>query len=170
MSNFNMPQYLKNMNLYVHGKGYAGRVEEITLPKLTIKTEEFRGGGMDAPLEMDMGMEKLECSFTLNEYDSELFSLWKLVPNEMVDIVLRGAFDQDGTIIPIELKLNGSWKELDMGSWKPGDKSSIKVSVSLRKYGLSINSEEVVMIDIPGMRRVIAGTDHLADVRAAIKL
>ena len=38
-----LPRILKNFNLFVDGRGYAGRVDEITLPKLTIKTEEFQG-------------------------------------------------------------------------------------------------------------------------------
>jgi P2 family phage contractile tail tube protein len=44
-------------------------VEELTLPKLTLKTEEFRNGGMDAPIEVEMGMEKLESEFTLTRFD-----------------------------------------------------------------------------------------------------
>jgi P2 family phage contractile tail tube protein len=32
---------LKNMALFVDGRGYAGNVEELTLPKLTMKTERF---------------------------------------------------------------------------------------------------------------------------------
>ncbi|BGI52444.1 MAG: hypothetical protein HamCj_07970 [Candidatus Hamiltonella defensa (Ceratovacuna japonica)] len=60
---------LKNMNLYIDGKGYAGVIEEITLPKLTLKSEEFRGGGMDAPIKIDMGMEHLETGFTLKVFD-----------------------------------------------------------------------------------------------------
>lgn len=165
-----MPQFLKNMNLYVDGKGYAGRVEEITLPKLTIKTEEFRGGGMDAPVEIDMGMEKLECSFTLNEYDNGLFALWGLVPGSQVNITMRGAFDQDGTIVPVVVTLTGSWKEIDMGNWKPGEKAALKVSVAARKYGLVIDGIPIVLIDVPGMKRVVAGKDMLSDVRAAIGL
>nr|WP_262363471.1 phage major tail tube protein [Xylella fastidiosa] len=51
---------LKHLNLFIDGKGYAGQVEEINLPKLTLKTEEFRGGGMLAPVELTMGLEKLE--------------------------------------------------------------------------------------------------------------
>ncbi|SMG63879.1 Phage major tail tube protein, partial [methanotrophic bacterial endosymbiont of Bathymodiolus sp.] len=54
---------LKNMALFVDGRGFAGNVEELTLPKLTLKTEEFRNGGMDAPIEVEMGMEKLESEF-----------------------------------------------------------------------------------------------------------
>lgn len=55
-----LPHVLKNMNLFVDGRGYAGRVDEIKLPKLTLKTEEHRAGGMDIPVELELGMDKLE--------------------------------------------------------------------------------------------------------------
>ena len=42
-----LPRVLKNMNLFVDGRGYAGRIDEIQLPKLTLKTEEHRAIGMD---------------------------------------------------------------------------------------------------------------------------
>jgi P2 family phage contractile tail tube protein len=29
-----LPQILKNFNLYVDGRGYAGRIEELTLPNV----------------------------------------------------------------------------------------------------------------------------------------
>ena len=165
-----MPQYLKNMNLYVDGKGYAGRIEEITLPKLAIKTEEYRAGGMDAPIEIDLGMEKLESSFTVNEYDPALFALWGLVPGNMVNITLRGAFEQNGEYTPVIVTLQGSWKEVDMGTWKAGEKASCKVQVSAHYYGLSIDSAPVVLIDIPNMKRVINGVDKLAEQRAILGL
>ena len=37
-----LPKILKNFNVFVDGRGYAGRVEEITLPKLTIKTKSIK--------------------------------------------------------------------------------------------------------------------------------
>ena len=60
-----LPRVLKNMNLFVDGRGYAGRIDEIQLPKLTLKTEEHRAGGMDLPVEIDLGMEKLEAELTI---------------------------------------------------------------------------------------------------------
>ena len=165
-----MPQYLKAMNLYVDGKGYAGRVEEVTLPKLTLKTEEYRAGGMDAPIEIDLGMEKLECEFTLNEYDPLIMVAWGLVPGNMVSITLRGGFEQDGKTSAIWVQLIGSWKELDMGTWKPGEKAALKTQVSARYYGLLIDKLPVVLIDIPNMKRVISGIDKLAELRTAIGL
>ncbi|GHT98386.1 hypothetical protein FACS1894126_3800 [Alphaproteobacteria bacterium] len=61
-----LPKILKNFNVFVDGRGYAGRVEEVSLPKLSLKTDEFLAGGMDAPIEIDLGMEKLEADLTPN--------------------------------------------------------------------------------------------------------
>ena len=49
------PRVLRGFDVFVDGRGYAGKVEELELPKLSIKTEEFRAGGMDVPVELDMG-------------------------------------------------------------------------------------------------------------------
>ncbi|WP_306439219.1 phage major tail tube protein [Parabacteroides distasonis] len=36
-----LPQVIRAMNLFADGKGYAGVVEEVTPPKLTLKTFEL---------------------------------------------------------------------------------------------------------------------------------
>jgi len=165
-----LPSVLKNFNLFVDGKGYAGRVEEVELPKLTIKTEEYRAGGMDAPVEIDMGMEKLECSFTLAEYDPALFALWGLVPGNWVNITLRGGMDKDGIVTPVIVNLTGRWKEIDMGSWKAGEIAKLKIQVSGRYYQLVIGGTAAVHIDLENMIRNVDGVDQLAAIRGAIGL
>jgi len=117
-----IPKILKNFNLFVDGRGFVGRVEEVNPPKLTIKTEEFRGGGMDAPASIDMGMEKMEASFTLAEYDKEVLKQFGLISGNAVQVTLRGAMQDDETTSPIVIKLRGMYTEMDMG-----------------KFGLSVN-------------------------------
>ena len=106
---------LKNFSLFVDGRGYAGKAEEVTPPKLTIKTEEFRGGGMDAPIDIDLGMEKMECQFTLVDFDAELMKLFGLVDGNAVQVTLRGALCDDNSVTPIVISLRGMYKELDFG-------------------------------------------------------
>lgn len=65
----------KNLNLFVDGRGYAGQIEEFNAPKLALTTEEFRGGGMQGPVEITMGMEKMETDFSLISYDADVLSL-----------------------------------------------------------------------------------------------
>lgn len=165
-----MPQYLRNVNVYVDGRGFAGQFEELQLPKLTLQTEEYRGGGMDAPVELDLGMEKLEAQLTVNQYNPKVFALLGLVPGNIVNITARGALDEDGTITPVVVTLNGAWKEIDMGSWKPGEKAANTFQIACRYYLLSIAGTPTVEIDVPNMKRVIQGVDQLAEIRAATGL
>ena len=163
-----LPQVLRNFSLFVDGRGYAGLVEEITLPKLTLKVEEYIAGGMDAPVELDMGMEKLECDFTVSEYNPELFAIWGMVPGNLVNITLRGGMDKDGTITPIIVSMTGTWKELDLGSWKAGEKAQLKVQVAARFFEMMIGGVVGMHIDVPNMVRIVNGVDQLANMRAAI--
>ena len=51
-----LPRKLKNMNLFNEGESYLGQIKTVVLPKLTRKMEDYRGGGLNAPLKIDMGM------------------------------------------------------------------------------------------------------------------
>ena len=59
-----LPSKLKHFNVFLDGLTHAGEVEEFTLPKLTRKVEEYRAGGMNGPVELDLGNEKLEVEAT----------------------------------------------------------------------------------------------------------
>lgn len=160
---------LKNMALFVDGRGYAGNVEEVTLPKLTLKTEEFRNGGMDAPIEVDMGMEKLECDFTLTRFDKSALALFGLAPGQVKPLTIRGAVvSDDGTQTPVVLNLLGVVREMEFGTWKPGEKATLKIMVALRYYKLTHGIDVVHEIDIPNMVRTINGVDQLALTRSAL--
>ncbi len=160
---------LKNMSLFVNTRGYAGNVEELTLPKLTLKTEEFRNGGMDAPMDVELGMEKLECEFTLTRFDREALKLFGVLDGQSLPLTVRGAVvSDDGSTLPVVVNLQGLVREVDFGSWKAGDKANLKFVVSLRYYKLTHGGEVLHEIDIPNMVRVINGIDQLAAQRAAL--
>jgi len=163
-----MPKVLKNFNLFVDGRGYAGRAEEVSPPKLTIKTEELRAGGMDAPAAIDMGMEKLEAGFSLVEYDPELLKQFGLVSGNGVQLTLRGALVDDTTTTPMVISLRGMFTEVDMGKFKAGDKAVMQCAVACRYYKLEIGGKTIVEIDVDNMVRNIDGIDKMAEVRAAL--
>ncbi len=162
---FRIPKVLKNFNLFIKGKGFAGRVQEVTLPKLSIKTEEYSSGGMDIPVDLDMGMEKMECQMTLSEYNPDVLKLFGLASRSPVDAVLKGALDDEESVTKVQVELRGMWKELDMGSWKTGEKQTLTASMSVRYYKLTIGPEVLVEIDATNFERKIYGADQLAQVR-----
>ena len=165
-----LPKLLKNMTAFVDGRGYAGRVEEIEPPKLALKMEEYRAAGMDVPVDLDMGMEKMESSVTFAEYDPELFGLFGLVNGNAVSLTIRGARENDTGTDAIIMNIRGGFKELDTGTWKPGDKGTLKGSISCRYYKLTIGGQEMIEIDVENMIRKIKGTDQLAAQREALGL
>lgn len=159
----------KNMNLFVDGRGYAGQVEEFNAPKLTLKTEEFRAGGMDAPIELTMGMEKLECDFSLVAYDQKVLAAFGVKEGQWVPFVLREALESlDGKVTAVVHTMRGKIREIDPGTSKPGDKPSLKLSVALAYYKLEHGGHVVHEIDVENMVRVVNGVDALAETRAAL--
>lgn len=163
-----LPKILKNFNAFVDGRGYAGRIDEISMPKLSIKTEEHRAGGMDIPVAIDMGMEKLEAELTFSEYDPELFRLFGLVDGNAVSLTLRGGLQGSGDAEAVVVNLRGQFKELDPGNWKPADKATLKCTVSIRYYKLTIDRRELIEIDAENMVRKINGVDQMSSLRTAL--
>ena len=160
---------LRNINLFVDGQGYMGRVDEFELPKLTSTTEDFRAGGMDGMVELEMGQEKMEATLTMSGIDRELVKLWGIYTSASTPLTARGALqDEDGVITPVEVRLRGKVKELDFGTWKPGEKVPLKWMVAVRYYKYTQGGEVVHEIDVERMIRIVDGVDQLAGQRDAL--
>jgi P2 family phage contractile tail tube protein len=163
------PQRLTNFVAFADGKGYVGLVPELNLPKLTLKTEEYRGGGMDTPVAVVTGTEKLEASFTLAEYNADVLSLWGIAPGTDKQFVFRGAMQRQGEdAVPIVATLSGHITEHDPGSWKPGEQATLKATIALTYFKLTINNVDVIVIDVINMIRMVNGVDQLASQRTAL--
>ncbi|WP_223518358.1 MULTISPECIES: phage major tail tube protein [unclassified Pseudomonas] len=164
-----IPEVLYNTNLFVDGISLQGDVPSLTLPKLTLKTDEYRAGGMDAAVELDMGMEKLEASFLTNGVRREVLKFFGLSDLTGFNASFRGAFKgQKGSVKSVVATLRGSLKEVDPGDWKPGEKGEFKYAVAVTYYKLEIDGSVVFEIDPLNSIRVIDGTDQLAAVRSAL--
>ena len=166
-----IPQVLYDTNLFMGGISFSGDVPSVTLPKITVKTDSFRGGGMGGEIEMDMGLEKLEASFVTTGVRREAMKYYGLADQTACNAVFRGAFKGlAGKVTPVIATLRGLLKELDMGDWKPGDKAENKYAIALQYYKLEIDNRVMYEIDMVNCVRVIDGVDQMADVRNALGL
>ena len=164
-----IPQTLTNMNLFVDGKGYAGLVTEVNLPKLKRKTEDHRGGGMDAPVKMGMGLEALEAGFSMIGMSKDVLVFFGLADDTAFNGSFRGAFkDQKGTVVAAVATFRGMLEEQDPGNWKPGDKAESKFNCALSYYKLELDNQVIYEIDPVNCIRIVNGTDQVAAERAAI--
>lgn len=167
-----LPHVLKDFNLYIEGRGYAGLAEEITLPVLELQTEEWQAGGMLGPVELDLGMNALQLDFTLAEYNPEILKSWGVADAGGLNARFLGAtVAGDGSATSaIEISARGRFKKLDMGAAKKKEIAKLKVEMPLVYYRYSINGEVLIEIDMIGGKAVVGGTDTTADVLAALGL
>ena len=166
-----IPQVLSNMNAFVDGVSFAGDVPTLSLPKLTQKTDDYQGGGMSAPIEMAIGLEKLEAAFTTNGVRRESLKYFGLADQTACSIVFRGAFrGLRGEVTPVAVTLRGLLKEVDLGDWKAGDPTEIKHAIAPVYYKLEIDGRVMYEIDMIAGIQVIDGVDQLAEVRSALGL
>ena len=163
---------LKNINAFIDGRGFAGEVKEYTPPKLTAKLMEYNAGGMSAPIDVAMGAhEKLEAEITICGQSPEVLKGFGLVEGGDIPFNLRAVTeDDDGATHGVEIALTGKIKELDQGSWKPGEEASLKVSLTLSYYRYARDGATLIELDPRNMVAVIDGVDQLADQRTALGL
>ena len=117
-----MDSIIKNINLFADGRNYAGKADTLTPPVLTRLTESYRGAAMPAPVDIDMGMERMEASWVMSEYDRYIVSHWGT--GSPIAVVFRGAaMGNNGTATAIVMTMRGMVNVLDRGTWTPGEKT-----------------------------------------------
>jgi P2 family phage contractile tail tube protein len=156
--------------LFSEGEAFIGEVMEVTLPKLNRKLEEWRGGGMDSPVSLDMGGEKLEMESTFGGPMRQILRQFAVTSVAGVGLRFRGAYQNDDTggYDTIDVTVRGRHEEIDMGAQKLGEKSEFKVKSQLAYYKLEWNGRTEIEIDPINMVLNVDGIDLLAEQRAAL--
>ena len=166
------PRTLKQMLMFNDGDRYVGDAVSITVPKLTRKFEEYRGGGMNRPVKIDMGGEALEMEATYTGYMRNILQQYGMLSLGGVQQRFAGSFqdDESGAVSTVEIVTRGRHEEIDMGEWKPGDLAEFKVKSALSYYKMSIDGQVVIEIDVLNMVEMVNGVDLMAPHRAALGL
>lgn len=167
-----LPSKLKNFNLYNDGNSYLGVVAQFTQPKLSIATEDWRGGGMLGPVKVDMGLEAMEAEFAVGGIVKQLLRQFGLTRVDGVLLRLVGAYQSDdgGQVQQVEIVMRGRYQEIDMGDSKPGDDTEHKVKAPLVYYKQVVDGRTEMEIDMLNAVFLVDGIDRYAEIRAAIGL
>ncbi len=165
-----LPRKIKNFATFVDGVSYAGEMPEVTLPKLARKMDDYRSGGMNAPVKADFGMEGMEAELTAAGYMSDLFKSWGTLRHDGVMLRFAGALQADDgeNVDALEIVMRGRFSEIDPGSAKAGEATAIKYKAALSYYKLTVNGETLIEIDAVNMIEMVNGVDRLAESRAAL--
>ena len=165
-----LPRKLKHFNVFYNGEEFFGQATEITLPKLAMKAEAYRGGGMPGEVDIDLGVEKLELE---HSYGGLMYQIIKDMGITSVSGVLlrfAGSYQRDdtGDVDAVEAVCRGRHTEVDMGGAKAGDDTEFKVKSSLSYYKLTVNGTTLIEIDMVNMIYKVNGVDRLEQHRRNI--
>ncbi|MCI1680059.1 MAG: phage major tail tube protein [Ewingella americana] len=167
-----LPKKLKYLNLFNDGNSYLGVVSSLTLPKLTRKLENYRGGGMNGAASIDFGLDDdaLALEWSMGGLDELVLQQW----GSTSDVPLRfsGSFQRDdtGEVSAVEVQMRGRHKEFDFGEYKQGEDTETKVTTQCTYFKLTIDGRELIEVDTVNMVEIVSGVDRLAEHRKAIGL
>jgi P2 family phage contractile tail tube protein len=158
---------LKGFNLFVDGKGHRGRLPQLVLPKLIRELKDYTSGGIDgAPIQIDMGMGKLELEFTIVEMNGGLVGEFGARDISQNTYRAKGSIKSETDVkeYPVEVVMRGRINEIDMGTWKASEPGETKYKATLVYLELIV--EGVVKLKYDKLNNVHMnedGVDLLAD-------
>ncbi|EEC8395283.1 phage major tail tube protein [Escherichia coli] len=159
-----VPNKLRVFTVYIDGENKLGRVTSFTPPKLTRKTESFRGAGMPGSVSVDFGLDDgaLDLSFAVGGADAHLFSRYA---GSLDEVCLRfsGEYYSDADIRYVDIEVRGRITEIDMGEAKQGEDTEHSYSMKNTWYRLSVDDREKIEFDVLNFIWRIDGKDVLPD-------
>ncbi|MBJ8418776.1 phage major tail tube protein [Acinetobacter courvalinii] len=145
-----LPRTLKNFNVFVNTHSWATVAETITIPKITKKTDDYRGAGMIGDVALSMGYEKLESEVTYAGFDVRQYRQLGVCGTSDLPIRFVGVYErQDNcTTQNVEIYMRGQAIELDPGDTKNGERTEIKMSYNLTYYRMEVDGVVEVELDL----------------------
>ena len=162
---------LRKFICYVDGFGKLGEGENMKLPVMEVTTEDFRGGGMDTPIRIDLGTTPLVMEFKLTSFDPQVYTKWGLYPGQEMQYTVRGSLaHQEGVPFAAIAGCRGNLHKVEADNFEPGRKIQHTFTVNLTYYKLTIGEQPIYEIDIINGRRLVNGVDQLRPDHIALGL
>lgn len=168
-----LPNTLKDFNVFIDGEGYAGRGVSIQLPKLSRITEEYMGSGLAGPIELDMGQDKIELSeLVIAEPNNAIFKNYGTLDINGLTLRVKGSFKAENNAkeIPFEVVMKGRWTEVDFGTWERKKPGELKLKATLTYFKLSYDGQTPIEIDLLNNVQIIDGVDLLEQRRKILEI
>ena len=167
-----LPKKLKLMDLFNEGNSYLGQTGEVTIPKLVRKFEDWRGGGMNGNVKIDLGLgdDTTEFNWKLGGIDELILEQFGAQTVDAIMLRFNGSYQRDdtGATSALEIVVRGRHEEIDFGNQKQGDDTETSVKTIWSYYKLSIDGVTKIEIDIPNMIEIVNGVDLMVKHRANI--
>lgn len=163
---------LTNANVYIDGKSFLGKAEEVSLPTIKHKMSEHKALGMVGMMEFFAGIEKMEAKIKWNSFYPD--ALKKMAdPTTSMQLQVRASlegYSAQGRVeqLPVVCFLTVTAKDFPMGNYKQHDNVEAETNLNVTYCRLEINRESIVEIDVLANIYKVNGVDILAQYRANI--
>ena len=165
---------LTNALLWIDGKNYLGKIEEVNLPAPKYKMAEYKALGLQGVMEYYSGIDKMEMKLKINAPYKDLM---RNIGNPLVKykMMLRASLESyaSGTRIgeiPYVVYVTASPKDFPLGNFKQNDNVELEMNFSVFAVKLEIGGEKLYEIDQEANVFIVGGLDILAQYRANLGL
>ena len=165
---------LNNATVWIDGKNYFGKIEEINLPKVKYKKSPHKALGLIAEMAYFAGLEPMDLKMKLNcAYEDYLTYMGD--PTKKVNVMLRGNLqnyqgttkvDEKAYVVTMTLMPS----DFDFGNFKQNDNVEIENNFSVYYTKLEIAGKKIYEVDVENNILFAGGSDILAKYRKNLGL
>ena len=164
-----LPRKLKAMALFVDGQHYAGECTEVTPPTLERETEDYRAGGMNGPVKLDMGGSELTMTLKVAGHVAAMVAQYGgSLSGTQLRLVQAVQADDAEAVQGVELVARGRMTKFDPGTAKVGDLTEHEYEFALTYIKWVDNGTTQVEVDYVNMIENVGGVDRMAQTRAVL--
>ena len=169
MSEFQLPRLFKGHNIFIEGYELRGQIGDVERPKIALKMEEYRSGGMFGTAKVVQGLEVLEMTVTVSGYAAEVLRQFGGTIDSKV-IRFAGAVEKDDEtgFKKVSGEAAGRITEIDQGSNSAGENGEIKFKIDLVRYSESLDGKEILYADVLQNKLRVDGKDLYQGFGAAL--
>ncbi len=165
-----MTHVLRNFTAFVDGYDARLSIAELTPPVVRDLVEEVKAGGLLAPMDVPLGLQKLEASLKVNARLKPLMKNVGMTPGKFIRPTFRGVSisEIDGSQQNETLIMQGRLN-VDANTWAAQSVSQMDFKIgSISYFKHIVDGSTLYEIDLVNMICSVDGDDQWADIRSGL--
>lgn len=156
-----LPKVLKNWTLQYDGSPVTCQTSKFKMPDLEREMVEYRGGGMSAPVKLDMGHKALSIEWTMSEENEAIIATWGATGVGSIGVRFTGAYvsDDTGTASAVEVYARGRLEKVEMGEAEMGKVKEPKYTFAVSYMRRTTDGVVNLELDVINGEEIVGGTD-----------
>ncbi|ECD4176987.1 phage major tail tube protein [Salmonella enterica subsp. enterica serovar Napoli] len=172
MSKKNASNIISGANIYLDGKNFIGKAEEVKLPDIATVVQEHKALGRIGKVELPYGFDKMEGEIKWNGLYPEAAKMvanpFKVYQLQLRASVVRYSGTSRQSEVPLVVTLNVNFKKSPLGTFKHLEAPDLNSEYGCTYVKMMFDGEEILELDVINNIFRVDGQDMLADYNANI--